>query len=146
MIIWSRWGIFVMAFVGIGIGLGFILKAIVGVKANGGAPVGVFVGIGFILAAGLLYLAVRQLVGKVIDKPTPAVGYVQLAEPIKHENGSVQTHQVVPLVDPATGQQAVRRPVSTLFFIPVRYWPFILGALGVLVFVINLIIVLTGGR
>ncbi|UJH70333.1 hypothetical protein [Ornithinimicrobium sp. INDO-MA30-4] len=96
------------------------------------------IGIGIIVAAGLLHVAVRQLVGKVIDKPVPAVGHVQLAEPITLENGSVQTQRIAPLVDPQTGQQVVTLPRSTLFFIPVRFWPILLVLGGVFFVVGNL--------
>jgi hypothetical protein len=145
ILIWQRWGILVFLFVPLAIGLGFLLKAIFGVQANSGAPVGVFVGLSFILSAVALYFVAKATIGKVIDKPQPAVVWQQLAEPVKNENGTTQTHRAIPVTDPDTGQQLWTTPRSTLFFIPVRFWPFILGGLGVLLFAINLIILLAQG-
>lgn len=145
ILIWQRWGILVVLFFGLGVGLGFLLKAIFGVQANSGSPVGVFVGLGFLISAAILWLIVRATVGKVIDKPQPAVVWQQLAEPVVGEDGVKRTHRAVPVTDPDTGQQLWTQPKSTLFFIPVRFWPFILGGLGVLVFAINLILVLAQG-
>lgn len=145
ILIWQRWGILVFLFVPLGIGLGFLLKAIVGVQPNSGAPVGVFVGLGFILSSIAMYFIIRATVGKVIDKPQPAVVWQQLAEPVTNENGVKQTHRAIPVTDPDTGAQLWTTPRSTLFFVPVRFWPFILGGLGVLIFAINLIIVLASG-
>ena len=146
IIIWNRWGILILPIVALGVGIAFLLELILGVQQTSGAHAGIFVGLGLVFGGALVWVAVHYLVGKVIDKPKLATGLVQLAEPVTHPNGQVQTHQVVPLVDPATGQQAVRYPVSTLFFIPAKYWPFILGIIGGLVFLINLAVVLAGGR
>lgn len=145
MIIWSRWGILVVPFIGIGVALGFLVKTIAGSTADRGAEVGVFIGIGLVLSAALLWVVVRYTVGKVIDKPKPAVMHERLAEPIRHENGAVQTHPVLPVLHPETGQQIMTRPTSTLFFIPVRFWPFIIAGIGLVVFAANLITVLAAG-
>ena len=137
MIIWSRWGILVMLFVGLGVGLGFIIKTLAGVQADSGPTVGLYIGLGFILSSVALFFVVRATVGKVIDKPRPAVVWQQLAQPVKLENGTTQTHRAVPVTDPDTGAQLYTTPRSTLF-IPVKYWPYVLAGLGVVLIVINL--------
>jgi hypothetical protein len=145
MIIWSRWGILVMLFVGLGVGLGFIIKTLAGVEAKSGPTVGLYIGLGFILSAVLLFFAVRLTVGKIIDKPRPAVAWQQLAEPVKLENGATQTHRPVPITDPDTGAQLYTNPRSTFFFIPVKYWPYLLAALGVVLILINVVTLLGQG-
>lgn len=146
MIIWSRWGILVLLFIGLGIGLGFAIGGALGLIQSGGPRNGVFVGIGFILSAVGLYFFDKYVVQKHLDKPRAAVIYEKLAQPVKLENGAVQTHRAIPVTHPETGQQLVTRPTSTFFFVPVRYWPFVLGGLGVVVFLINLIGLIASGR
>lgn len=144
MIIWSRWGIVVLAFVGLGIALGFLIKSIVGIDATKGAGVGVFIGIGFILSGVLLWVFNRFVVGVHIDKPHAAVMYEKLAEPVRTESGAVQSHRVIPILHPETGQQIMTNPTSTFFFIPLRFWAYILPIIGVAIFVINLVLVISG--
>lgn len=143
MIIWSRWGIVVLLFIGLGVLLGFTLAGVTGLAESSGPVNGVFVGIGFVLSAALLWLFVRLVVGRHIDRPRPAAIHEKLAEPIRHENGSVQTHRVIPVLHPETGQQIYTNPVSTFFFVPLRFWPFVLAGLGVIVLVVNLVVVAT---
>lgn len=143
MIIWSRWGILVLLFVGLGVLLGFGIAGVTGLVASSGPINGVFVGIGLVLSAALLWVFTRFVVGTYIDKPRPAVMYEKLAEPVRDEAGAVRTHRVIPVLHQETGQQVWTNPVSTFFFVPLRYWPFVLGAIGVLIFVINLVVVLT---
>jgi hypothetical protein len=143
MIIWSRWGIVVLLFAGLGVGLGFAIAAVVGVVERSGPVNGVFVGIGMLLSAALLFVFNRVVVGKHIDKPKPAVMYEQLPQPVVDQNNVRQTHRVIPILHPETGQQVMTNPVSTFFFIPLRYWPFILGALAVVILLVNLVGVLT---
>ncbi|MGE3191875.1 MAG: hypothetical protein AB7K08_00225 [Microbacteriaceae bacterium] len=139
MIIWSRWGILVMLFVGLGVGLGFIIKTVAGVQADSGPTVGLYIGLGFILSAAVLFVVVRATVGKVIDKPRPAVVWQQLAQPVTLDNGTTVTQRPIPVTDPDTGAQLYTTPRSTLFFIPVKYWPYVLAGLGVVLIVVNLI-------
>ncbi len=143
MIIWSRWGILVFLFVGLGVLLGFSLASITGLAVASGPINGVFVGIGLVLSAALLWVFNRFVVGTYIDKPRPAVMYEKLAEPVRDENNAVQTHRVIPILHPETGQQVMTNPVSTFFFVPIRYWPFVLGALGLVILVINVVVLST---
>ena len=131
MIIWSRWGIVVLLFVGLGVALGFLLMAALGIRENSGAVPGIFIGIGFILCAVALFFFDREVLQKHLDKPRAAVIY---------EGG-----RAIPVLHPETGQQLVTQPSSSFFFIPVKYWVYVLPAIGLLLLVINTIVVLTGG-
>ena len=146
MIIWSRWGIVVLLFVGAGVGLGFLVMNLVGIRAASGAVPGIFVGIGFLLSSIGLWAFSKFVVGTYIDKRQPAVMWEQLAEPVVAGNGAKQTHRVIPILHPETGQQVYTNPVSTFFFIPIRFWVFVLPAIGAVILVINLVIVVSGGR
>lgn len=139
ILIWQRWGILAILFVPLGLGIGFLLKTILGVESDSKGPDGMFIGIGLILSAVVMWFVVRATVGKVIDKPRPAVVWQQLAEPIVGENGAKQTHRAVPVTDPDTGTQLWTQPRSTLFFVPLKFWPFVLAVIGAVVFVINLV-------
>jgi hypothetical protein len=140
VIIWTRWGIFAFLFVGLGVGLGFLLKAATGLgRVTEPSVSGIFVGIGFLVAGVALFFFDRFVVRAHLDKPRPLTVTRQLAQPYRHPDGRVQTHEVVPAVDPQTGQQFVVTPRSSLFFIPLRFWPYIITALGLVVLTINLI-------
>jgi hypothetical protein len=139
MVIWSRWGILVFLFIGLGVLLGYAVGGALGMIQPSGPSSGVFVGIGFVLSAGLLWAFTKFVMGTHLDKPRPAVMHEQLAEPVRDENGVTQTHRVLPVLHPETGQQVTTNPVSTFFFVPMKYWPFVLAGLGVLVFAINLV-------
>lgn len=145
MIIWSRWGIVVLLFVGLGVALGFGIGAALGLIQPSGPVNGVFVGIGLMLSGAILWVFTKVVVGRHIDKPVAAAVWEQLAEPTVDESGRPQTHRSIPLLHPETGQQIVTQPVSTFFFIPLRYWAFVLPAIGLLVLVINLIALANGG-
>jgi hypothetical protein len=145
MIIWSRWGILVLLFVGVGVGIGFLLATATGLSGQSGPTTGVFVGVGLMISAVGLFFFDRHVMQKHLDKPRTLTVTRQLAEPYTHPDGRVQTHEVVPAVDGQTGQPIVVRPSSTFFFIPTRFWPFILGGLGLVVFAVNLFGVLARG-
>lgn len=139
MIIWSRWGILAFLFIGVGVGLGFLLKAIVGLGSATGAVSGVFVGIGFLLSAVGLYFFNKYVMDRHLDKPRPMTITRPLAQPYTHPDGRVQTHEVIPAVDGQTGRPIVVQPRSTLFFIPMRFWPYIIAGLGLVTLVTNLV-------
>lgn len=137
MIIWSRWGILAFLFVGVGVGIGFLLASAFGAASQSGPVTGVFVGIGLVIAAVGLFFFDRHVVQRYLDKPRALTVTRPLAQPYTHPDGRVQTHEVVPAVDGSTGQPIVVRPQSTLFFIPVRFWPFVLAGLGLVVLGVN---------
>ena len=145
ILIWQRWGIVVALFPVLGVGIGYLLKAISGMPDTGGVALGLWAGVGLIISAALLWFAVRATVGTIIDKPTPVAVWQQLAEPTVDERGVKRTHAAVPVLDPTTGHQLITQPRSTLFFIPLRFWPYILGGIGVLLAVVNLFLVLARG-
>ncbi|CAN5346887.1 hypothetical protein BH09ACT4_BH09ACT4_06930 [soil metagenome] len=138
ILIWQRWGILAILFVPIGIAIGFLLKAILGVPNSPGNAVGALVGVGLIISAALMWLVVRATVGKIIDKPKPAFVWQHLAEPVVDANGATQTQRAIAVTDPDTGQQLWTHPRSTLFFIPLKYLPFVLADIGVLAVLANL--------
>ena len=143
MIIWSRWGILAFLFIGVGVGLGFLLAAALGMVEDSGPVNGVFVGIGFLLSSVGLFVFNKYVLDRHLDKPRALTVTRQLAQPYTHPDGRVQTHEVVPAVDGQTGQPIVVQPRSTLFFIPMRFWPFIIAGLGVVVIIVNAVVLAT---
>ncbi len=143
MIIWTRWGIFAFLFAGVGIGLGFLMKAALGIgRVTESSVTGIFVGLGLVIAAVGLFFFDRFVVRAHLDKPRQLTFTRPLAQPYTHPDGRVQTHEVVPAVDPQSGQPLVVAPRSSLFFIPLRFWPYILGGLGVLILAVNFVVFL----
>ncbi|MCU1415995.1 MAG: hypothetical protein JWP32_169 [Schumannella sp.] len=112
IIIWQRWGILAVLFVPLGVGIGYLLKAVLGVPTYPANGLGALIGVGFIVSAAAMWLVVQATVGKIIDKPKPAFVYQQLAEPIIGADGAKKTHQAVPVTDPESGQQPVLRPAE----------------------------------
>ena len=148
MIIWSRWGILVFACIGLSVGTGFILKAITVGPSDDNTVNGVFVGIGFLFGAVYVWLISTFLLDRVLDKPRQMYIQQPMTQQVVDPQGreiTVATGQVrnVPVMNPTTGQPLWQKPVSSLFFVPVRFWPFVLAALGVLILVINLIVLIT---
>ena len=133
-----------LLFVGLGVLLGFGLAALLGFADAGSASNGVFVGIGFMLSGIALWAFNGFVVGRYIDKPKAAFFYERLAEPQPMADGRMTNTRAVPVLHPETGEQVWSRPVSTFFFIPIRFWVFILPAIGLLIFVINLVGLLGG--
>ncbi len=143
MIIWQRWGILVFVAIGVSIGLGFLLKAVLGLGGvDDNTLNGVFVGIGFLMGAGLLWLFTALALPK-LDRPRPLVQWQQLAAPETDEQGRTRTHRPVPVVNSETGQQVWSTPRSTFFFVPMRFWVILLAAGGLLILAINLVALLT---
>lgn len=110
MVIWQRWGILVFfaAVAGLGLSLGVLKNLLPAEPAYTQASLSV--AIGFFIAA-LLSLGLwvlRHL--QIIDKPYPAT----------------------------SPDAKVRRPPSTLFFIPLVAWPVIFAAVGILGLVVGL--------
>ncbi|QAY59255.1 hypothetical protein ET475_04120 [Microbacterium protaetiae] len=145
MIIWTRWGFFAVIFIGVGVGLGFALKAAFGLGGLDESAVnGIFVGVGFVLSAVGLFFFERFVVRRHLDEPRPMMVARQLAESRRLANGAVQTTEMVPAVIPGTTVPAVVQPRSTFFAIPLRLWPFLIAVLGVVVLIINLVRVMVG--
>jgi hypothetical protein len=146
MIIWSRWGVLVFPFIGIGGGLGFLLQTMAGSSADSGPSVSMFVGAGLVLSAVGLGFFSTYVVERHLDKPQQAFFLQPLPAPVVHPNGARQTHTQLPILHPETGQPIWTHPRSTFFFVPFRYWPYIFGVLGLGLFVIGVIGTLAGSR
>ncbi|AXH34280.1 hypothetical protein DVJ78_01550 [Humibacter sp. BT305] len=143
MIIWTRWGILAFLFVGLGVGLGFLLKAAVGLgRVTEPSVSGIFVGLGFLVSGVALFFFDKYVVRAHLDKPRQLTYTRQLAQPYTHPDGRIQTHEVVPAVDPQSGQPLVVAPRSSLFFIPLRFWPYIIAGLGLVILIINFVVFL----
>jgi len=139
MIIWSRWGILVFVFFGLSVGLGFSLKALGAPTAETNAPVtNTFLGAGFLLGAAALWAFTKYVMPK-LDKAKPSFVYQPLAEPMINERGVKVTHRPVAVVNQETGEQIWTRPSSTFFFIPMRFWPYPIAAIGVVNVIIGFI-------
>jgi hypothetical protein len=141
MIIWSRWGIVVLAFVGLGIGAGFLIMNAVGVQSESGPVSGIFVGLGLMLSGvGLWFFTKHVLLAK-LDKPRPVVVW-ENAVPATDAEGRVLGQRAIPVMHPETGQPMWTQPQSTFFFIPVVFWSYVLPVLGLVIFLANLITVM----
>lgn len=141
MIIWSRWGILVFVFFGLSVGLGFALQGLLAPSVGSNSPAtNLFLGIGFLLGAAALWVFARHALPR-LDKAKPSFVYRKLQEPAVNEHGVRMTHRPVAVVNQETGQQIWTRPTSTFFFIPVRFWPYPIAAIGL----INIVIGLTRG-
>lgn len=142
MVIWSRWGILAFFFIALGVGIGFGLGSLAGYEDKGG---GIFVGIGLLIAAVALFLFDRFVLRRYLDKPRPVYAARPLAQPITHPDGQVQTQEWVPVVDQVTGQPLMEPgPTSTLFFIPLRFWPFIVAGAGLVLIIVGAVEVASG--
>ena len=140
MIIWSRWGILVVLFVGLGVLLGFLLMAILGFAGVRDSPTtGAFIGAGLVLASIALFFFDREVMQKHLDKARPMMLTQQFNPPITNPDGSLSYARQVQAVHPETGQPVVVKPTSSLFFIPVRFWPYLLAAIGLVVLISNVI-------
>ncbi|MDO9062938.1 MAG: hypothetical protein Q7U41_00010, partial [Microbacterium sp.] len=63
---------------------------------------------------------------------------VMLTQPaVQLPDGTVQPPRQVPAVNPETGQAVWVQPSSSLFFIPVRFLPYVMAAIGVIVLIVN---------
>ena len=104
MIVWSGWGICV------------ILFAVIGVL------LGVFVGETLMSMAGLTY-GPAQTIGLAVGGVTASVS-TSLFSDWRERSGEIRM-----FVDESTGRAfEVRESAGSLFFIPTRYWPWVLLA------------------
>ncbi|ANP74390.1 hypothetical protein [Cryobacterium arcticum] len=139
MIIWTRWGILVFVFFGLSVGLGFALKGVFAPAVGSNEPAtNTFLGTGFVLGAAALWAFSKYVLPR-LDKARPSFVYQQLPEPAINERGVKVTHRPVAVVNQETGQQIWTRPSSTFFFIPVRFWPYPIAAIGVVNLIIGII-------
>ena len=79
-----------------------------------------------------------------LDAPRQQLVLQPLPQPVVQPNGVRQTHVQVPLVNPSTGQPVWVRPRSSLFFVPVRIWPYVVAAIGLVLTVASAAQVMVG--
>ncbi|GAA3573090.1 hypothetical protein GCM10022197_32350 [Microlunatus spumicola] len=140
MIIWSRWGILILVAVGLGVGTGALLDALLLPGRTNGPSFSMFMGVGLIAAAVYTYLLDRYVLRPHLDKPQQQF----VLQPLPERVGN-QTHRQIPVVNPQTGQPVYVQPRSSLFFVPVRIWPFVLAGIGILVTIVNAIALIARG-
>src|SRR5215207_9704322 len=105
MIIWSRWGILVLPFVGLGVLLGFLLAAILGFSGVKDSPTtGSFIGAGLALSSIALFFFDREVMQKHLDKARPMMLTQQFNPPITNPDGTLTYARQVQAVHPETGQ------------------------------------------
>lgn len=132
-IVWSRWGILALLFVVAAVALGplVITPVLFGENATPG-QFSIGMGIGALLVAAVMWLVVWLTVGKVIDKPTPLKNLVALSD----DQGNYVRHEAVEVRD-ASGAPIIQQPRSTLFWIPVTIWPYVIAGFGVVAIVLS---------
>jgi hypothetical protein len=130
VIIWSRWGILVLAMLGLGAGTGSLLSLATGGSTEGPAS-GLFIGVGLVLAGVYTYLLNHFVIARYLDKPQQQFLLQRLPQPVVHPNGVRQTHERIAVLHPQTGQPVFVRPRSSLFFIPVHVWPYVFATIGI---------------
>jgi hypothetical protein len=135
MVAATRYGWTVVAFgiLGVAAGLTVALTAHVAMDR-----VGLFVSAGLVAGAALLALFDVALVRPVLDRPVPATSYEKLPQPVI-ENGMRITHRPVPAIDPISGEPILARPRSTLFGLGLLSWSAVLGGIGLIVALSNML-------
>ncbi len=141
MIVNQRWGFSVVVAAVVGIGIGVLIAAIAGLGSGSRLVIGV--GVGLLIGGGLLALFDRLVVRLILDKPTRAVVYEKLPEPVI-ENGMTITHRAVPAFDPETGEPVLRGASSSFFGLSLEVWSLSLVGFGILVVGVGVAMYLTG--
>ncbi|SJM70221.1 hypothetical protein [Gulosibacter sp. 10] len=135
MIIWTRWGFLSFLAVGLGVLCAFgVDTLLLGGIVEGSPWLGALV-LGF---AALINFVLARWVYPALDKPRPVTITRPLQMPYRTPDGRVVTEETVPALDPE-GRPVVVRPVSTLFFIPARYFFIILGLGAVALAIVALV-------
>ena len=128
MIIWSRWGFLTALGIGAGALLAWPLTQVLPFLPQRGLGVP-----GMIFAFGaVVNFALARWAYPRLDKPYVVTERRYLAEPVHDSEGRIaKTFEDVVITD-AEGNPIIRRPISTLFFIPARWiWIMcILAAIG----------------
>lgn len=132
VILWTRWGILAFVAFGLSVGLGFGLQAILASDAVPGAGIeNICLGFGFFLGAMALWAFAKFALPR-LDKPRPQFIHQQLQQPVVVAHGFTVTHRAISVVNQETGQQVFTQPSSNLFFVPLRFWPYVIATVGVI--------------
>ena len=141
MIVNQRWGFSAVVAAVVGIGAGVLIAVLAGLGSGSRFVIGV--GVGLLIGGGLLALFDRLIVRRILDKPTRAVVYEKLPEPVV-ENGITITHRAVPAFDPETGEPVLRGENSSFFGLSLEVWSLFLVGFGVLVVGVGVVMDLAG--
>lgn len=137
IIIWQRWGILVVLFALVGVLLGVLLGLLSG--NSKGPGIWVLIGAGVAAAGVGLHFFTRRVVDVHLDKPRPLVVTQDLEQAYIDEYGRSRTQRTEAVVDPETGEPVLAKPTSSLFFVPMKYWSYVLAVLGVVVALIAIV-------
>ena len=141
MIVNQRWGFSAVIAAIVGIAAGVLIAVLAGLGTGPRLVIGV--GVGLLIGGALLALFDRLIVKRILDKPTRAVVYEKLPEPVV-ENGLTITHRAVPAFDPETGEPLLRGASSSFFGLSLEVWSLFLVGFGILVVGVGVVMYLTG--
>ena len=141
MIVNQRWGFSAVVAALVGLGIGVLIAVLAGPGSGSRLVIGV--GVGLIIGGGLLAIFDRAVVRRILDRPTRAVVYEKLPEPVI-ENGIRITHRAVPAFDPQTGEPTLRGESSAFFGLSLEVWTLFLVGFGILVVGVGVVMYLTG--
>jgi hypothetical protein len=141
MIVNQRWGFSAVIAAIVGIAAGVLIALLAGLGSGSRLVIGV--GVGLLIGGALLALFDRLIVRRILDKPTRAVVYEKLPEPVV-ENGITITHRAVPAFDPETGEPLLRGASSSFFGLSLEVWSLFLVGFGILVVGVGVVMYLTG--
>ena len=141
MIVNQRWGFIAVVAAVVGIGIGILIAVLAGLGTGSRLVIGV--GVGLLIGGALLALFDQLIVRRILDKPTRAVVYEKLPEPVV-ENGMTITHRAVPAFDPETGTPLLRGASSAFFGLSLEVWSLFLVGFGILVVGVGVVMYLTG--
>jgi hypothetical protein len=130
VIVNQRWGFIAVVAAVVGIGIGILIAVLAGLGTGSRLVIGV--GVGLLIGGALLALFDQLIVRRILDKPTRAVVYEKLPEPVV-ENGMTITHRAVPAFDPETGEPLLRGASSAFFGLSLEVWSLFLVGFGILV-------------
>lgn len=140
MIVNQRWGFSAVIAAIVGVAAGVLIAVLAGLGTGPRLVIGV--GVGLLIGGALLALFDQLIVRRILDKPTRAVVYEKLPEPVV-ENGITITHRAVPAFDPETGKPLLRRASSSFFGLSLEVWSLFLVGFGILVVGVGVVMYLT---
>lgn len=144
ILIWTRWGLVVLVFVAVSVALGMGLKSVFAPQLAGSSGgTALYIGIGMLVGAVALWFFSKYVLPK-MDKPQPLYTTEKLVPPIVNEQGVTVTQRQIPVVNQQTGQQVYSQPSSSMFYIPVRFWPYVMAVIGAFCIYVGISSILKG--
>ena len=141
MIVNQRWGFSAVIAAIVGIAAGVLIAVLA--RLGTGSRLVIGVGVGLLIGGAVIALFDRLIVQRILDKPTRAVVYEKLPEPVV-ENGITITHRAVPAFDPETGEPLLSRASSSFFGLSLEVWSLFLVGFGILVVAVGVVMYLIG--